>query len=325
MTKSIEKKHLIEIYEGMKRIRMVEEEIANRYSEQEMRCPTHLSIGQECVPAVANCFLTNKDYAVSTHRSHAHYLGKGGSPKRMIAEIYGKETGCAGGRGGSMHLIDLECGFRGSTAIVGNSIPLGVGLAMAQKLDNKKDLTIVYLGDAAVEEGSFYESANFAVLKNLPVLFLCENNMYSVYTHIKKRQPNERAIHKMAEGIGLKTDFTDGNDFQKSYNSIGKACEDIRNGGGPWFIELTTYRWREHCGPNYDNDIGYRTEEEFQEWKKQDPIVRLEKHFLENSIMAQSDLDEIHNSVDKEVQDAFTFALESKFPTQESAFKYLYK
>ena len=164
---------LINLFSTMKRLRLVEEEIALKYNEGKMRCPTHLSIGQELTGALTNLFLNKNDYAVSTHRSHIHYLGKGGSLKSMIAEIYGKVTGCARGRGGSMHLIDEDVCFMGSTAIVGNSIPIGAGLSLALKLDNSKRLSCIYLGDGATEEGVFFEAINFcAVKETLPYLFV---------------------------------------------------------------------------------------------------------------------------------------------------------
>ena len=156
-------------FKKMLRIRKIEEEIAKRYSENQMRCPTHLSIGQEAVPVVASYFLDCRDLAVSTHRGHAHYLAKGSDLKKMIAEIYGKKTGCSGGKGGSMHLIDLDSGFMGTSAIVGNSIPLGVGLGFSQHLKKTKNITCIYFGDGAIEEGSFYEAVNIASLKNLHV------------------------------------------------------------------------------------------------------------------------------------------------------------
>jgi len=164
----------------MKRIRRVEEQIAARYPEGRMRCPTHLSTGQEAVAAAVGKALRRDDLAVSGHRAHAHYLGKGGDLKAMIAEIYGKVGGCSRGRGGSMHLIDVSVGFEGSTAIVANSIPVGVGMALAAKLKKSGQVSCVFFGDGAVEEGVFYDSVNFAVVKQLPVLFLCENNLYSV-------------------------------------------------------------------------------------------------------------------------------------------------
>ena len=177
------------IYALMKKIRMTEERIAEEYPKGEIRCPTHLSIGQEAPAAMVSLATRKSDFAVSTHRSHAHYIGKGGNLERMICELYGKENGCSKGKGGSMHLIDTEVGFMGSSAIVGNSIPIGTGISLSLKLNGSNAITIVYLGEAATEEGVFYESINFAALEKLKVLFVCENNKYSVYSPLSVRQP----------------------------------------------------------------------------------------------------------------------------------------
>ncbi len=305
----------------MLRIRMVEEEIANRYSEWKMRCPTHLSIGQEAVAATIGMLLRNDDFAVSTHRSHAHYLGKGGDLKRMIAEIYGKETGCAGGRGGSMHLIDESVGFKGSTAIVGNTIPIGVGLALSIQLSGGDQVSCVYIGDGSTEEGVFYEAVNFAAVRKLPVLFICENNLYSVYSPLSVRQPKNRKIHKMVEALGIESTFGDGNDAMSIYEKSKKKIQQIRETGVPQFMEFSTYRWREHCGPNYDNDIGYRTENEFEAWKKRDPLSLL-RNSLEMDEKEEADLEE---SIAKEINEAFEFAETSVFPDKETMFNYIYK
>ena len=219
----------LKILYGMKRIRAVEEEIAGKYSEWEMRCPTHLSIGQEAVATVLGHLLSQDDLVVSTHRAHAHYLGKGGDLNAMIAEIYGKETGCSKGRGGSMHLIDTSVGFMGSTAIVGGTIPIGTGLALAIKYRKTKQISCIFLGDGAIEEGAFYEAANFAALHKLPALFICENNLYSVYSPLSKRQPSGRKIHELANSIGLMSDYGNGNDVIQSHNIIKNAISEIRN------------------------------------------------------------------------------------------------
>jgi len=192
----------VELLKRMIYIRAVEESIADHYAEQEMRCPMHLSIGQEAPAAAVGLCLRDSDYVVSTHRGHAHYLARGGDLNAMIAELYGKVTGCARGRGGSMHLVDSRVGFMGTTAIVGNSIPVGIGLAKAIQLDGGDAVACIFLGDAAIETGSFYESANFAATEGLPVLFVCENNLYSVYTSLQARQPLERKIHELASAIG---------------------------------------------------------------------------------------------------------------------------
>jgi pyruvate dehydrogenase E1 component alpha subunit len=270
----------LKLYESMLKIRMVEEEIAREYPKGEMRCPTHLSIGQEAVPAALGLCVSIKDMAMSTHRGHAHYIGKGGNLKSMIAEIYGKSTGCSKGKGGSMHLIDNSVGFMGTSAIVGNSIPVGVGLALASKIRKTEQISCIYFGDGATEEGSYYESVNFAVVKKLPVLFLCENNLYSVYSPLIVRQPEGRKISTVAKAMGLGVDEVDGNNAIESFKSIESAVERIRNNQGPQFIEFSTYRWLEHCGVNYDNDIGYRTEQEYLNWREKEPIENLKNILL---------------------------------------------
>lgn len=309
----------------MKLIRTADEEIAYRYGEQKMRCPTHLSIGQEAVPAAVGVSLHESDLAVSTHRSHGHYLGKGGNLKRMIAELYGKVTGCSRGKGGSMHLIDVEAGFMGSTAIVGNTIPIGVGLALAAKLERSGQVCCVFLGDAAVEEGVFYESVNIAAVKSLPVLFVCENNLYSVYSPLHVRQPPGRSIHEMVRGIGIAVAHGDGNNAMGAYRLVTLAIDAIRRSGTPQFLEFATYRWREHCGPNYDNDIGYRTEEEFLLWKERDPITILEGQLVGQGLLRPDEIAEIERLVHAEVDEAFRFAEESPFPAPEEAYVHIYK
>ena len=308
--------NLLKIYKKMLLIREVDEKIAEKYHEGQMRCPTHLSIGQECVPACLSLCSDKDDFAVSTHRGHAHYLGKGGDLRKMIAEIYGKSTGCSRGKGGSMHLIDLDVNFMGTSAIVGNSIPVGVGLGLSISLKKTQQISIIFLGDSAVEEGVFYESVNFAVVRKLPVLFICENNLYSVYSPLSVRQPDNRKIHKMVEGLGISTSYADGNDTKATYDILSKTINRIRNGEGPHFIEFSTYRWREHCGPNFDNDIGYRTEEEFLEWKKLDSLKALQK------IINQKDkINQINNEIDNQVLDAFNYAENSPFPKTSEAFE----
>ncbi len=304
----------LDLLTSMKRIRAVEERIALRYGEQKMRCPTHLSIGQEAVAAGVCAALTAADLAVSGHRAHAHYLAKGGSMRALVAELYGKVDGCCRGKGGSMHLTDRAAGFVGSTAIVGGTIPVGVGLALALKQQRSDAVSVVFLGDAATETGVFYESVNFAVLKTLPVLFVCENNLYSVYSPLSVRQPPGREIHRVAQALGLSAQSGDGNDALAVAGLASGAVSAIRNGAGPQFLEFSTYRWREHCGPNYDNDIGYRTEAEFEAWRACDPIPKLE------ALLDAVRIETLNAKVEQEVDDAFAFAEMSAFPPEFEAF-----
>ena len=293
----------------MLRIRLVEESIANKYSEQKMRCPTHLSIGQEAIAVGVCANLNSQDQVLSTHRAHAHYLAKGGCLNSMMAEIYGKVSGCSKGMGGSMHLIDTSVGFMGSTAIVGNTIPVAVGLALEKKLARKKSIACVFFGDGATEEGAFYESVNFAIIHSLPILFICENNLYSVYSGLEVRQPVDRKIHKMVRAMGISAQHGNGNDVEEVARKVKHAKTIILKSGGPQFLEFDTYRWREHCGPNFDNNIGYREESEFLKWKKKDP---LKNFYSENS---QKYIDRKIGAISQEIDDAHQFADDSKFPT----------
>lgn len=304
----------------MRRIRHVELEIARRYNEGQMRCPTHLSIGQEAVSAAVGLALRTTDLAVSGHRAHAHYLGKGGDLRAMLAEIYGRIDGCSRGKGGSMHLIDESVGFMGSTAIVAGTIPVGVGLAYGIQCRSTDQVSCVFHGDAAVEAGAFYESVNFAVVKRLPVLFLCENNLYSVYSPLAGRQPEGRSIAAMARGIGIEAETGDGNDVVEVYAKTTAALDAIRAGRGPRFLEFSTYRWLEHCGPNYDNDIGYRTETEFLTWKAREPIARFETQLIADGVVTSADVARMDADIADEVGAAFTFAAASPMPPADDAF-----
>jgi pyruvate dehydrogenase E1 component alpha subunit len=297
------------LFESMLRIRLVEESIANKYFEQKMRCPTHLSIGQEAIAVGVCANLTSQDQVLSTHRAHAHYLAKGGCLNSMMAEIYGKASGCSKGMGGSMHLIDTSVGFMGSTAIVGNTIPVAVGLALEKKLTRKKSIACVFFGDGATEEGAFYESVNFAIIHSLPILFICENNLYSVYSGLEVRQPVDRKIYKMVRAMGISAQHGNGNDVEEVARKVKHAKTMILKSGGPQFLEFDTYRWREHCGPNFDNNIGYREESEFLKWKKKDP---LKNFYSENS---QKYIDRKIDTISQEIDDAHQFADDSKFPT----------
>ena len=306
----------IRLYREMLRIRLIEERIGTLYAEQEMRCPVHLCIGQEGIAVGACAALDRRDYVFSGHRAHGHYLAKGGDLNAMMAEIYGKATGCAGGKGGSMHLIDLDAGFMGSTPIVGSTIPIAVGTAFGSVMQNDDRVTMVFFGDGAVETGVFHESLNFAALKKLPVIFVCENNLYSVYSPLEVRQPAGRRIFNLALAQGIESIEGDGNNVELVHELCSRAVEKARKGGGPTFFEFATYRWREHCGPEYDNHIGYRSEEEYVEWKKRCPVTLLESSLLGSSMVSCSALDEITKELDAEIEAAVAFAKQSPFPEE---------
>lgn len=314
----------INLFSKMLRIRKIEEKISSTYHELEMRCPVHLSIGQEAI-AVGICEnLKKNDKIVTAHRSHAHFLAKGGSLNKMISELYGKETGCAKGLGGSMHLIDLKSGVYAAVPIVGSTIPIGTGIAWANKLKKNKDIVVAFFGDGATEEGVFFESLDFATLHNLPILFVCENNEYSVYSHISKRQSSKRDITKIAKSMGVNSLKIDGNLVEKVFSNSKKIIDKIRKSPRPFLIELKTYRNLEHCGPNNDDKLGYRKKEYLNFWEKKCPIKNY-KHYLKNKRYL-SDINEmkIKKKIEKEITKAFEFAKKSKFPKKELLNKFIY-
>lgn len=299
----------------MVRIRMVEEAIADKYHEENMRCPIHLSIGQEAPAAAFSLVTSREDYAVSTHRAHAHFLAKGGDLNSLIAELYGRVSGCSKGAGGSMHLADISQGFMGSSAIVGNSIPVGVGLGLALKLRAREHVSWVFLGDAATEEGVYYEAMNFAVLKSLPVIFMCENNHYSVYSDDSVRRPNTQRIFEVARALGAQSRAVNGNDAVESLQAVKWARKEARE--GPVLLELETFRQREHCGPNYDDSLGYRPQLYIQQGMASDPIVKL-RESLDLERRAEW-LSAHEDSVREEIRKAFVLAESAEYLSRDNA------
>jgi pyruvate dehydrogenase E1 component alpha subunit len=304
---------LLALHFDMMRNRRIEEEIARRYADQEMRCPVHLSVGQEAVSAGVCLALEPKDQIVSTHRAHAHYLSKGGALSAMLAEFHGKADGCCGGRGGSMHIFDVPAGVLLSLPIVGSGIPIAAGAALAMKQSSEPQVAVAFLGDAAVEEGVFHETANFAAVHKLPVVFVCENNLYSVYTPLKTRQP-DLPLERLGRCHGIVSETGDGNDAEAVHVLTRKAVARARAGEGPSFLVFDTYRWLEHCGPNYDNDIGYRTQAEFELWRERDPLRRSERRLLVSGGLDACKIEEWELAIGAEIDAAFRFALDSPLP-----------
>jgi len=298
----------VDLYLKILRIRMIEEAIAKRYKEGKMRCPVHLSIGQEAAAVGVCAALLPNDKMVSTHRSHAHYLAKGGSLKGLIGELYGKSTGCSRGNGGSMHLIDLSVNFWGSTSIVGGTIPVGVGLAFADYLRGDVSTTVICIGDAAIEEGVFHEAANFASLHDLNVIFVLENNLYSCYTNIKNRQP-DRPISDVARAHKLSFLRTKENDAKDIMNSVYSVCR-------PALIEIPTYRYLQHCGPDKDDELGYRSYKEILRWRHKDP--------LNVNYCIGHPTDGELGKIILEIDQAFASAEEAPFPDETEMGKYTY-
>jgi len=321
----IDAKLLERMFSSMLYIRRVEEYLASIYKteKQEIRCPIHLSIGQEAAAVGVSVALKNSDTVYSNHRAHAHYLAKGASLKRMFAELYGKATGCSGGRGGSMHLIDVEAGFFGAVPLVAATVPLAVGSAWAHQLNSSGLVSVVYFGDGGFEEGVIHEAMNFSVLHSLPVIFVCENNLYSVYTRLSDRQP-DRPISGIAQAHGCHTHGADGNDVEQVYSIASKAVESARNGLGPQFIELQTYRWLTHCGPEDDDHLGYRPIGELAEWQKRCPVERSQKRLEEQGILDRIKVGELDERIRREIHEAVEFARNSPEPSIDSMDKYVY-
>ncbi len=311
----------VQLYAQMLRLRLIEEEIAARYGQEKMRCPVHLSVGQEAVPVGVSSVLRPADQIVSTHRCHAHYLAKGGDFTAMLCEIMGRAPGCCSGRGGSMHLFDRAAGVLLSLPIVAASIPIGVGAAFAMKRSGGDAVAVIYLGDASVEEGVFHESANFAALHRLPAVFVCENNLYSVYTPLNQRQPS-RPIAELARAHGLDSVVIDGNDVFAVRAAAGAAVERARARAGASFIQADTYRWREHCGPNYDNTLGYRTLDEFESWKLRDPLAVLKRKI--GAALTDACEQQMTRAIRQEIDAAFAFAEAAPYPDVGTIQRHLY-
>jgi TPP-dependent pyruvate/acetoin dehydrogenase alpha subunit len=308
----------------MLRVRRIEERIRDLYGEQEMRCPTHFSIGQEAVAVGVCAHLETRDLITSAHRSHAHYLAKGGDLKGMLAELYGKAAGCAAGKGGSMHLIDLSVGFLGAVPIVGSTIAIGVGAAFASVLQRDPKLTVIFFGDAATETGVFHESTNFAAIHKLPVVMVCENNLYSVLSPLSVRRPEGGEIFRLAEAHGVLSRQVDGNDADRVYGAMEEAAAHARDGRGPVFIEFLTYRWLEHCGPLDDSHLGYRPAGELDRWKARDPLRLYREKLRDGGIVSVSDIEEMETSIASEIDEAVAFAKQAPFPDRGALDKHLY-
>ncbi|HEY0711612.1 MAG TPA: thiamine pyrophosphate-dependent enzyme, partial [Polyangia bacterium] len=263
--------------------------------------------------------LREGDKVVSTHRSHGHYLAKGGDLRAMIAELCGKAAGCCGGRGGSMHLFDDSVGMVASVPVVGSSIPLGVGIALGFAQRREDHVCMTFLGDAAVEEGAFHEAANLAAVHKLPVVFFIENNLYSVYTRLDERQP-DRPLTRLADAHGIPRQVVDGNDVLAVREACRSAVAQARKGNGPAVVIAETYRWREHCGPNYDDELGYRPSGELDTWRARCPVERFRATLqaLDVEIDAQDEA-AWTAEIDSEIDDAFAFAKAAAMPDPASA------
>lgn len=324
MDMKLDKKTLISLFKTLLRIRMVEEKIVQVYPEQEMRCPTHLCVGQEAVSAGVCHALKNTDYVFSSYRSHGAYIAKGGSVKKLFAELYGKSTGCSRGKGGSMHVIAKDVNFMGTSALVSGVIPIAAGAAFASLMKKDKRVSVVFFGDGATEEGVFHETLNFAAMKKLPMVFICENNFYATHSHQLTRQAFDN-IYKRTSIYKIPGSRADGNNVAEVYRTASKAIENARNGKGASLIEYRTYRWLEHVGCYYDYGLGYRSKQELDKWMKKCPVKTFEAALLKKKIITRETIDKIKKNISEEIKEAMIFAKDSPFPEQEQALEDVYK
>jgi TPP-dependent pyruvate/acetoin dehydrogenase alpha subunit len=310
--------NITNLYKSIKRIRRAEEVIAKIYPTDRIKSPVHLGIGHEAIQVGICENLEKNDIVFGYYRSHPLYLAKGGDLNSMMAELFGKITGCAKGWGGSMHLVSLEHGVMSTTAIVASSIPNAVGYAYALKLQNSKQIVVSFCGDGATEEGVTSESWNFAALHKLPILFVCENNELAIHTKRSQRQAS-LDICGRAEANGVPATLIDQYNTEIIYKTAGDLIEKIRNGQGPQFLEVVASRWLEHVGPNEDFKLGYRSEDEVTPFRDQDEIERL------GSLLDQQVKAEIDQEIENEINQAIQFAESSQFPQKEELLKYVYK
>ena len=316
-------KVLRELMRMMVLIRRFEEKIIDVYADQDMKSPVHLCIGEEAVAAGVCVNLKKDDYVFTTHRSHGHCLAKGVPPKELYAEFYGRVTGCSRGKGGSMHPAAPEYGILGTSAIVGGGMPLAVGTALASKMRNNGRVAVTFFGDGAVDEGTFHESLNFASLKKLPVVFVCENNFYATNSHISARQPHSD-IYKRAEGYNIPGFELNGNDVVSICAAAKKAVDRAQNGAGPTLLECKTYRWKGHVGPDCDYERGCRPKEELATWMDRCPIEIFKKSLLEKEAITENWYENLLREMDKSLDNDLKFGKESPFPKEKELLEHVY-
>lgn len=324
LAKNYSKDFLLDLYFKMYRIRVIEEAVADRYNDDQMKTPIHLAIGQEAAVVGSCAVLKNEDLVYCSHRTHGVYLAKGGDVNAMFAEFHCRIDGCTGSRGGSMHLMDKSVGMMGSSAIVGGAIPIATGFALSAQMQQKNYATVIYSGDASIEEGVAWESMNFAVLRKLPIIYFCENNFYSVCSPLHYRQPEHINLYQKAAGFGVKSEKIDGNNVLEVYEASQRALEHIKNNNGPVFIEAVTYRWKGHHGSEEDAHIGYRTPEELESWKNVDPVAMMKQVLVDDFAVPQAVFDGFTADIMKEIEGAFEFALQSPRPTADDLMRYVY-
>ncbi len=313
---------LFQIYASMVRIRRSEERVADLVEAGEIRTPCHLYIGQEAVAAGVCAALVPRDTVWGNHRSHGHYLARGGDLRQMMAEIFCKATGCSGGRGGSMHLVAPEVGILGTVPIVAATVPLAVGAALASKMRADAAVSVAFFGDGCMEEGHVHEAMNLAALHRLPVVFVCENNLYASHMSLGERRLLDN-LHEAGRLPGIPSKREDGNDALAVYDAAVEAVTRARGGSGPSFLEFRTFRWRGHVGPSWDMDVGLKRRDELKDWLPKDPIARAKTQLIEWGADAEA-LDEVQRSVDEAVADATNFARRSPAPRADAVLDHVF-
>lgn len=295
------------LYQNIYLVRRFEEEIIRLYPSDKIKSPVHLSIGQESIAVGVCAALQPDDVAFGTYRGHALYLAKGGDVPRMMAELYGKVDGCARGKAGSMHLIDVGAGMMGTSAIVATTIPHAVGYAMWLKMQKSKKIVVCFHGEGAMDEGAWHESMNFAALKELPIFFVCENNNFAIYSHVRDRMKGVNVCERAAV-YGVPTEHVDNGDVLATYHASVRAVEAVRAGGGPRFLECMTYRWRDHVGPGEDRIYKYRPDEELDHWIAIDQVKRLAE------MLPRDERLRIETTVEAQIAASIDFAETSPYP-----------
>ncbi len=315
----IQKAKLLWLYETMVRIRLFEERIQDLYARGAVPGLAHLYLGEEAVAAGACAHLGPEDYITSTHRGHGHVIAKGADLKYMMAELYGKVSGYCKGKGGSMHIADMEIGILGANGIAGGGLPIAVGAGMSAAWRGTDQVTVCFFGDDSSNNGTFHESLNFASLHRLPVVFVCENNLYGISVSQTKHQPI-KDISIRAAAYAMPGVTVDGNDVLAVYEAVGEAVERARAGEGPTLVEAKTYRWRGHHEGDPNQGARYRTKEEIQSWKRKDPIPRFAEHLVSAKAATSSKLKTVEKSIEKEIDEAVEFANASDFPTLDELY-----
>ena len=319
----IERETWVTLYTVMLKIRLFEGRVIDLYARGMIPGLAHLYVGEEAVAAGACAVLREDDYITSTHRGHGHVIAKGADLKPMMAELFGKRTGYCKGKGGSMHIADMEIGILGANGIAGGGLPIAVGSGMSAKWRGTDQVTVCFFGDGASNNGTFHESLNLASVHKLPVVFVCENNLYGISVAQKKHQ----AITDIAvrgTGYGMDSVVVDGNDVLAVYEASRQAVKEARTGKGPTLIECKTYRWRGHHEGDPNQGTRYRTKNEIQQWKKKDPIERMADKLLAEKILTGEELATLEKEILEEIDQAVAFAEESEFPAIEELYEDVY-